>query len=405
MAQYNVDQIVYVRANDTSDTYNIVDTDARNDIADLTDALEATNTNVQAIMDILPPDGSTPTQTTGSTNSTQQLYLTGALTQAQSAKTYSNEYVYTTNGVLYALSSIANNNLFPVQPEEGQEESQLEYEEQNSPVLTWNDIQNTELDNNVNKIPNSAVVKSYVDQQVSYNNNWVNGLSQGSIRTVGTKEEDFQNLIFMGEDAVAEGTNSFAEGNSSYAQGVNTIAKFRAQHVFGQYNIPDPTSALRTSRGQYIEIVGNGNPGLIQGAIINEQYTLNIYEESSSSSTQIGILQPGTYPYNSKMRDASGNLWYGLIQPQGYILGVQYDPQIIYVTETEIEPSRSNARTLDWNGNEVLAGKLTVGEQGTTQNDVPTIGQVNNALKMTITDTNNDGICTLNIFLDVLGGE
>jgi hypothetical protein len=33
---------------------------------------------------------------------------------------------------------------------------------------------------------------------------------------------------------------------------------------------------------------------------------------------------------------------------------------------------RSNARTLDWNGNEVLAGKLTVGVNPTNAMDVAT---------------------------------
>lgn len=378
MAQYNVDQIVYVRANDTSDTYNIIDSEARTLITELTEDLQTANTNIQTIINRFPEDDSSPFQTSGSTNNEQQLFLTGALQQAETAQTYSNNNVYTEGGVLYAMSSIAENNLFPIQPseesqeeqqQEGQEEDQEEdqeeeqqqeeFEERNSAVLTWNDIQNTQLSNTNTKIPNSAIVKQYIDQKTI--NNWIDGLTTGAVRMINTKQEDLQHGIFMGYNAVSEGQDSFAQGEASYAQGINTIAKFRAQHVFGEYNIPDPSSNSHFDRGQYIEIVGNGNFGSSQGAIINEQYTLNIYEENSSSSTQIGTLQPGTYPYNNKIRDTSGNLWYGLIQPQGYILGVQYDPQIIYVTETEIEPSRSNARTLDWQGNEALAGGLTIG--------------------------------------------
>lgn len=60
--------------------------------------------------------------------------------------------------------------------------------------------------------------------------------------------------------------------------------------MFGEYNIADPSNAIPSNQGTYIEIVGNG----------------------TNSST------------------------------------------------------RSNARTLDWNGNETLAGGLTVGATGIT---------------------------------------
>jgi len=44
------------------------------------------------------------------------------------------------------------------------------------------------------------------------------------------------------------------------------------------------------------------------------------------------------------------------------------------------DDARSNARTLDWNGNEVLAGKLTVGANPTTNMDVATKKYVDNAI-------------------------
>ena len=76
-----------------------------------------------------------------------------------------------------------------------------------------------------------------------------------------------------------------ADGDTSFSMGVGTIANHQAQKVFGTYNIADTSSAQATSKGNYIEIVGNGTG------------------------------------------DAAAN--------------------------------RSNARTLDWNGNETLAGDLT----------------------------------------------
>ena len=88
-----------------------------------------------------------------------------------------------------------------------------------------------------------------------------------------------------GGSSHAEGYNTAASGSRSHTEGTYTIAKHLNQHVFGEYNIADPSSASITARGNYIEIVGNGTS----------------------------------------------------------------------------ESARSNARTLDWSGNETLAGKLTLG--------------------------------------------
>ena len=73
-------------------------------------------------------------------------------------------------------------------------------------------------------------------------------------------------------------------GDNSSAIGTDTIANHKAQHVFGEYNLADTSTAQASSRGNYVEIVGKGTS----------------------------------------------------------------------------DASRSNARTLDWNGNEVLAGDLTI---------------------------------------------
>lgn len=81
----------------------------------------------------------------------------------------------------------------------------------------------------------------------------------------------------------AEGSGTTSSGIISHAEGDSTIANHNAQHVFGAYNVEDPSTNANYDRGTYVEIVGNGT--------------------------------------------ASAN--------------------------------RSNARTLDWSGNEVLSGTLT----------------------------------------------
>lgn len=103
--------------------------------------------------------------------------------------------------------------------------------------------------------------------------------------------------------AHAEGYGTKASGNYSHAGGFNTIAKRRSQQVFGEYNVADPSGANQTSRGDYVEIVGNG--------------------------------------------------------------------------ENEFVPS--NARTLDWDGNEWLAGKLTMEGTPTADKDAATKKYVDDA--------------------------
>ena len=95
-----------------------------------------------------------------------------------------------------------------------------------------------------------------------------------------------RDTVASGGGAHVEGYYTTASGTGSHAEGMRTIANHKCQHVFGECNESDPSSAQETDRGTYVEIVGNGT---------------------------------------------SNN-------------------------------DRSNARTLDWQGNEAIAGSLTVGK-------------------------------------------
>lgn len=102
-----------------------------------------------------------------------------------------------------------------------------------------------------------------------------------------------------GSGSHAEGNSTTASGNMAHSEGFSTIANHRSQHVFGEYNTPDPSTAATTAKGNFIEIVGNG-----------------------TSAT-----------------------------------------------------AKSNARTLDWDGNEELAGSLTLGK-GTANEQTITAAQL-----------------------------
>ncbi len=93
------------------------------------------------------------------------------------------------------------------------------------------------------------------------------------------------NTEAAGQYAESHGYQSISSGIASTSHGFRTTANHRSQFVFGEYNITDDSSAQSDSRGNYIEIVGNGGKN-----------------------------------------------------------------------------SPSNARTLDWDGNETLAGGITLGK-------------------------------------------
>ena len=61
-----------------------------------------------------------------------------------------------------------------------------------------------------------------------------------------------------GPYAESHGCDSTSSGRMSTTHGYRTIANHRSQFVFGEYNVADDSSAAATTRGNYVEIVGNG---------------------------------------------------------------------------------------------------------------------------------------------------
>lgn len=58
--------------------------------------------------------------------------------------------------------------------------------------------------------------------------------------------------------ASAFGYNTTASGTVSTTNGFRTIANHKSQFAFGEYNVADDSSENSDSRGNYVEIVGNG---------------------------------------------------------------------------------------------------------------------------------------------------
>lgn len=133
------------------------------------------------------------------------------------------------------------------------------------------------------------------------------------------------NNIASGQHSFAEGNNSAAVGNCSHSEGCDGEASGVCSHNEGQVCIASGSM----SHAEGLWTVANHR----------SQHVFGEYNIADDSSATIG--QRGNYV------EIVGN-------------------------GTDLGSYRSNARTLDWNGNEVLSGKLTVGTAPTNNMDVTT---------------------------------
>ena len=153
--------------------------------------------------------------------------------------------------------------------------------------------------------------------------NILDGNAIGSARTIGAKDSEGQPL---GEYAWAEGGNTIARGWGSHAEGNNTIASGESSHAEGSYTTASGIQSHAegyntTASGQISHAEGRGT--VAQG---KNQHVQGIYNIEDTTSAHI-----------------VGNG------------GDNY--------------SRSNAHTLDWNGNAWFAGDVYTGSTSGTNKD------------------------------------
>lgn len=166
----------------------------------------------------------------------------------------------------------------------------------------------------------------------------------------------------------AEGNATIAQGISSHSEGRKTFAKGRSSHAEGENT---------TASGSYSHAEGYGtvasNPeSHAEGFQTKATGTYAHAENNSTEANGKASHAEGFYTIaNGKSQHVFGE--YNLASD------VEPDEKSVYV---EIvgngtgNTRRSNARTLDWEGNEILAGKLTVGREPSSNRDVATKGYV-----------------------------
>ena len=152
-----------------------------------------------------------------------------------------------------------------------------------------------------------------------------------------------QDTSAVGNASHAEGWSTHATGSSSHAEGHGTTALGFSSHAEGQDTlvVGDQAHAEGYSteaRGDYSHAEGFQTIAATKSQHVFGEYNITEIRDQLERGTYVEIVGNGT------------------------------------------SSARSNARTLDWNGNEVLAGKLTLGAAPTENMDAATKQYVDSAV-------------------------
>ena len=209
-------------------------------------------------------------------------------------------------------------------------------------LLFSHSANNSEETNTVGKSP-GALFDPFT-RAVSFGSRYPN-------TTVGLySQAEGYNVCASNKYSHAEGNNSAATGESSHAEGDHAQATGNYSHAEGRYT---------TASGIYgAHAEGNGSTASGDSSHAEGQWT-TAQRKSQHVFGEYNVL------------DTTG--------ANGTVKGSYVE----IVGNGTADNARSNARTLDWSGNETLAGKLTVGAAPTADMDVATKKYVDDNITVT----------------------
>ena len=197
-----------------------------------------------------------------------------------------------------------------------------------------------------------------------------NSISVGvRIGTVGKFSSSF------GAGCVASGYCSHAEGNSSTASGVTSHAEGNSSTASGDISHAEGSST--TASGTYSHAEGNytkasGRFSHAEGSSTTASGISSHAEGSSTTASGISSHAEGSNTIAScENQHVQGR--YNINDTEGEYLHI--------VGNGSSENNRSNAHTLDWNGNAWYAGKLSQDGTPTVDNDLTTKKYVDTSLE------------------------
>ena len=233
----------------------------------------------------------------------------------------------------------------------------------------------------VRGINNSVLqMKSQIDEiKDETPTNLVNGSADGSLRGIAAKAEDSD--YTMGEYAVALGYKTTASGNYSYAEGFFSTASGSYSHAEGNGTASGDCShseggtasgdrshseGLSTASGSYSHAEGNGTESSGHSSHAEGQNTVASGYASHAEGQNAVASDSGSHAEgentiaSSSYQHVQGR--YNIKDESGKYAHIVGNGSFYYGSA-----HRSNAHTLDWDGNAWFAGDVYVG--GTSQDD------------------------------------
>lgn len=169
----------------------------------------------------------------------------------------------------------------------------------------------------------------------------------------------------LGTKATAEGNNNTASGAYSHTEGQQNTASGNSAHAEGSTN---------TVSGDYSHAEGSDN--VINGDYSHAEGRYNTVSGAQSHAEGVHTTASGsrshTEGFYTTAQRRSQHVFgeYNVLDVTGSTTSDK--GTYVEIVGNGTSSTRSNARTLDWSGNEWLAGKLTVGVDPTNNMDVAT---------------------------------
>lgn len=199
---------------------------------------------------------------------------------------------------------------------------------------------------------------------------YLNTFSQQAVYAFGT---GWRNTL-TGQFTFATGTNNESSGNRSFVEGGNNWSQGAATHAEGTYNI---------SSGNYGHAEGEGNRAF--GLCSHVEGGGNV-SDATQGYTHIGGVNNAISTESGKTVSITRYKADGTVRSTNNRTLGKYAEVI---GNGDSDNQRSNARTLDWDGNETLYGNLTLGSG--TGNPVTISNETFIPLEITCTANDDNG--------------
>ena len=174
------------------------------------------------------------------------------------------------------------------------------------------------------------------------------------------------NPVASGYSSHAEGNYTEASGYASHAEGDYTVANRRGMHAEGKYNLYD--------NAKYIDVVSSGIEFSWRNMYAASEYTFDadtgyytLVNAEPKSEAVIGLYYAYSFQYKNGTIDELEKP-ISLIDSNRYQtekhqrkLAADTQGKYVHVVGNGVSSARSNAYTLDWDGNGWFAGNVFVG--------------------------------------------